>query len=470
MTQNNKALLKTDIPGPKPLRIGGNIGTRYAFSLDRVQSVMDLYTRFGNVAAMVAHDTRRVFAFGPTFNHQILSNPKLFHVVPFLKAPANSALERLGHGLIMMNGDEHIYYRSLMQPSFHKQAIDSYHHDIVNLTVLMLDSWERKEHVWIVEEIRSLTIGIANKILFGIDKTIVQSSIGKDFQQWLQLITRPSTILFPINTFPFPYAKMLAFSSVLEQNIITLMHQKSSKKTNDVLSILLDSAKTSDDSPSMLDLVGQVATLFLASYETTTNALVWTMVLLTQYPEIMHNVIAEIQSVCGQSPIEPLHVRSLPYLGSIIKESLRLLPPAIYSHRQTTEDCLLGDYYIPQGSRISYSPYVTHRIAELYEEPRRFDPLRWESIKPSPYEYLPFGAGARMCIGSGLAITQLTIILAMIIQRYSWKLPLNAKAHYQVLVSLGIKEDISLKLEKPTTTTISQPIQGTIRRLVDFPA
>ncbi|KPL80614.1 cytochrome P450 [Herpetosiphon geysericola] len=469
MANVHKSLKQKSIPGPKPLLLGGNIGKRFAFSLDRVKSVMDLYTHFGDVAAMVANDTRRIFAFGPAFNHQILSNTDLFQVVPFLKAPPHSSLERLGQGLIMMNGDEHRYYRSLLQPAFHKNAIESYHRDIASLTVSMLDSWEKQTSVWIVEEIRSLNIAIANKILFGIAEAKNNDSLGKDFQTWLQHITRPSTILFPINAYPFPYAKMLAFSSLLEQKVVALMYQKASIQTTDVLSILLDSIKTSDEPTSMIDLVGQVATIFLASYETTTNALIWTLLLLCQHPAIMDQVVAEIQAVCGQSSIEPLHLRSLPYLGSVIKESLRLLPPAIYSHRVTTDDCFLGDYAIAQGSRVSYSPYVTHRMPELYQEPNRFDPHRWESIKPSPYEYLPFGAGSRMCIGVGLATTQLTIILAMIIQRYSWRLAPKAKVDYQVLVSLGIKGDIQLQLEKPDNTTIPQPIQGTIRRLVDFP-
>ena len=464
-----KPIKQKSIPGPKPLLFGGKIGKRFAFSLDRVQSVMDLYTRFGDIAVMVSNDTSRIFAFGPVFNHQILSNTELFHVVPFLKAPPHSSLERLSQGLIMMNGDDHTYYRSLMQPAFHKQAIESYHHDIASLTASMLDSWENQTDVWIVKEMRSLTIAIANKILFGITETKHNNSLGKDFQTWLQHITRPSTILLPINTYPFPYAKMLAFSSLLEQKVIALMHQKASTQTMDVLSILLDSIKTSDKPTTMIDLVGQVATIFLASYETTTNALVWTLLLLCQHPTIMHEVAAEIQAVCGQSSIEPVHLRSLSYLGSVIKESLRLLPPAIYSHRVTTDDSFLGEYFIAQGSRVSYSPYVTHRMPELYQEPSRFDPDRWKSLKPSPYEYLPFGTGARMCIGAGLATTQLTLILAMIIQRYSWILAPQSKVDYQVLVSLGIKGDIQFQLEKPDNATVSQPIQGTIRQLVNFP-
>src|SRR6185369_5073194 len=97
-----------------------------------------------------------------------------------------------------------------------------------------------------------------------------------------------------------------------------------------------------------------------------------------------------------------------------------LLPAVPYSRRRTSRDGAIGRYFLPQKTRIIFSHYLTHHLPEIYSNPERFDPARWETIKPSPAEYLPFGAGLRTCLGASLAPFIIKIALSLILPK--WKL------------------------------------------------
>lgn len=104
------------------------------------------------------------------------------------------------------------------------------------------------------------------------------------------------------------------------------------------------------------------------------------------------------------------------YLGNVVNETLRLYPPAVVSARMAVQEFEFAGKRIKKGTFLLYSPYVTHRLAEVWPDPLRFDPDRWER-KPAPHEFLPFGGGPHRCIGAGLAVTELTVMLKALLQR-----------------------------------------------------
>lgn len=129
----------------------------------------------------------------------------------------------------------------------------------------------------------------------------------------------------------------------------------------------------------------------------------------------------------------------MPLLERVIKESMRLLPTAAIGSRVSTGPFELGPYHFPRRTFVNFSQYLTHRLPELYPEPQRFKPERWETIDPSPYEYLPFGAGPRMCIGATFAMTELRIVLAMLLQRFRLAVVPGAQIDWGMTITLGIK-------------------------------
>ncbi|MFN9972562.1 MAG: cytochrome P450, partial [Phycisphaerae bacterium] len=121
--------------------------------------------------------------------------------------------------------------------------------------------------------------------------------------------------------------------------------------------------------------------------------------LLAQHPNVMRKLQQELsQGIASDLPTAQ-EIERLPYLDAVIRESMRVMPASSYSQRIVASPVVLGGLNLTPGTVVIFSQYITHHRSDLYENPDQFIPERWETITPSPYEYLPFGAGPRMCIG-----------------------------------------------------------------------
>jgi cytochrome P450 len=149
----------------------------------------------------------------------------------------------------------------------------------------------------------------------------------------------------------------------------------------------------------------ELATLIMSGYETTADALTWTLFLLGTHPQVE---AALRQSLAAED--EP----SL--LDAVLKESLRLYPPAWVTSRVAVRDSRLGDFNVPAGTTVAVSQWVTHRDGRWYPEPERFLPERWFGEPPPRYAFIPYGSGPRACIGAALATQELTGILRCLLR------------------------------------------------------
>ena len=142
-------------------------------------------------------------------------------------------------------------------------------------------------------------------------------------------------------------------------------------------------------------------TLLLAGHETTANALSWTLMLLSQHPKSEAKLLQELHSVLGDRPPTVTDLNQLPYLQTVIKESMQLYPPVWALSREVVRECQIGGYRLPPGTLVYVSPWVMHRDSRFFEAPDQFRPERWadhlEQSSP-PGAYLPFGDGPRVCI------------------------------------------------------------------------
>ncbi len=169
----------------------------------------------------------------------------------------------------------------------------------------------------------------------------------------------------------------------------------------------------------------EVVTLLIAGHETMATALSWTWYLLMQHPEIYAHMCEEVQhNLAGRTPTLA-DLPSLPYTLQILKESMRLYPPAWVLLRQATQSVELGKHRLPPGMRVAISPYVLHRRCDYFPDPERFRPERFTPLaeqKLPRLAYLPFGGGPRICIGNHFALTEGHLILATLAQRVTFDL------------------------------------------------
>ncbi|MFE3026650.1 cytochrome P450, partial [Nocardia tengchongensis] len=169
----------------------------------------------------------------------------------------------------------------------------------------------------------------------------------------------------------------------------------------------------------------QCVTMFIAGYETTAKTMSFVWYLLAKHPEIAEALHAEVDGLPpGMSPKEL--EAAAPFSLAVIKESLRLYPPAAMYVRDVAEpDCIDG-YEIPEGALVMLSPYLTHRHPDFWKDPMRFDPGRWSENAERgmhPYAFHPFAAGPRVCIGKNFAYLESQTILVALAQQYAPVLP-----------------------------------------------
>ena len=155
--------------------------------------------------------------------------------------------------------------------------------------------------------------------------------------------------------------------------------------------------------------------------------------MLDQHPQVLAEVDDEIASTLRGAPPTLEDLPRMPLIDRVIKETMRVLAPVpTLFLRVCQSETPLGQYQLPKGANVLLPPFLTHRDPEIYSEPTRFLPGRWEQIKPSIYEYLPYGAGARVCLGAAYASQAMRLVLAMVLQRYRLTLSPNARVDAQV--------------------------------------
>jgi cytochrome P450 len=195
----------------------------------------------------------------------------------------------------------------------------------------------------------------------------------------------------------------------------------------------------------------QVVTLLMAGHETAANTLSWALSLLARHPEAQARVREEARAVGPVRSVEA--ARRLVYSRQVIEETLRLYPPLYLMTRRALEDDLVCGYRIPRGSMVMVSLYASQRHPELFPEPDAFRPERFAGAATEPWRaaYLPFGVGARACIGRGLAMGELPVLLAALCSRLSFSLE-GAPPATEALITLRPRGGLRLRVAPDPAT------------------
>jgi cytochrome P450 len=220
--------------------------------------------------------------------------------------------------------------------------------------------------------------------------------------------------------------------------------RKSGEDKGDLLSMLL-MARDEDDGGGMTDqqVRDEAMTVFGAGHETTAAALMWTWYLLSQHPDVEARLMEELDTVLGGRTPQLSDLPRLTYTEMVIKEAMRLYPPAWSVTRQTVgDDVVISGYPIKQGSVVILNIYGVHRDARYFPDPERFDPERFspENEKTIPkHAYLPFGGGPRVCIGNAFAMMEARLIVATIAQQFHLSLAPGHNVEPQRVFTLRAK-------------------------------
>lgn len=480
--------LELSVPGPRALPILGATTHLLRFIADPITYLDRLFGVYGPIAALVRGGSTRlvstdthvpgtVFVYGPALNHPLFSEHEVFHKSalsgPLYPSGPLSArtrpLARTLTGLFSVNDAAHKEQRRLLMPAFHKKRIEGYRDEMVLATEALLASFRAGEMRDLRRDMSELTLRIATRTLFGADLGQAGVEVGRDLGRWLELFKYAAAVPWDL---PFsPYRRWLDLTHDLDARMLKLVEDKRAAPGGaDILSALLEVTDREGASLTLDELIGHAGVLFAAGHETSSNALCWTLALLSQHPAVAADLQDEIESTLRGGAPRLDQLEQLPLLDCVIKESLRLLPPAPLNHRIAACDTELGGCVIPRGTEIISSAYHTHRIPELYPDPHRFVPRRWEQLDPGPYAYSPFGAGPRTCIGKSFAMLELKVVLCMLLSRFRLELLPEQRVDRVITITMRPKYGLPMRVRRPDRKFLAgaRGVRGDLRSMVEM--
>ncbi|MEL6765665.1 MAG: cytochrome P450 [Pseudomonadota bacterium] len=199
------------------------------------------------------------------------------------------------------------------------------------------------------------------------------------------------------------------------------------------------------------EMLDQLAVFFLAGHETTASALTWALFILAEAPGMAERVREEVGEVCKDAPLTAAGIKRLAFVRNTFRETLRLYPPVTFLARMATEACPLGPVHLPKGAMLLVSPWVIQRHEALWENADRFDPDRFAPGREGSLPqgaYLPFGQGARLCVGVAFAMMEAGLIIASMLRRYRIEAVDAARVRPVARLTTRPAREISVRLHR----------------------
>ena len=361
----------------------------------------------------------------------------------------------LGKGLVTSEGSFWLRQRRLAQPAFHRERLQGWGEVMVRATREMVAGLQPRiasgATFDALKEMMKLTMRIVGETLLSADVTRESETVAHALTHGLETMQHMLTHPFALPTWvPTKHNRELAAAGKALNDIvfgIIAERRRGEGGAKDDLLAMLMNAVDLDTNERMNDeqLRDEVMTIFLAGHETTAVLLGWTLFLLSKHPDIERKLRAELTAVLGAREVTTDDVPKLPYLGRVIKEVLRLYPPAWILGRRVTEDLILDGWNFPKRSVVMFSPYVLHRVAEVFENPEGFDPDRWLHEERLPRgAYLPFSIGARKCIGDSFALLEAALVLATMLPKVSFALVPGQSIEPEPMITIRPKGGVQM--------------------------
>jgi cytochrome P450 len=328
----------------------------------------------------------------------------------------------LRDGLLVIDGDWHDSLRALMNPAFHRRLLAGYVEAMWRYTDHISATWLDATPRDMLAEIRRMTLLILVNTMFRVEFGPEMARLWPAILGLLHYISPGLWLIWRDIPRPGAAQAMRQVDTYLYQLIRSRRAElaASPSEPNDLLSMLVAT-------PGLTDEVirDQLLTMLIAGHDTSTALLAWALYLLGLHPAVMAQARAEVEAVLGREPPTLAQTMQLRYLDSVINETLRLYPPLHLGLRTAALDLEFQGFHIPAGSRVVYSPYLTHRQAHHWPEPAQFIPERFNQSTGRmypPYSFVPFGGGSRTCIGAAFAQVEAKVILARLLQQFELQL------------------------------------------------
>lgn len=328
------------------------------------------------------------------------------------------------NSLLQLEEEQHLRERRLLLPPFHGRRISTYTSMIRDVARQASQAWQPGEHVVMHDVMQRISLDVMLHAVFGLEdaaferlEDLVLRFLG-DPKFNLTLLSELKQDVSDSNAWKAHWATFETINEIVLTHVAARRRSPRADET-DVLSMLL-AARDEDGQPMTDDeLRDELVTLLVTGFETTATGLAWAFYWVHREPEVLDRLRAEIDACEGDA----VRCADNAYVDAVCKETLRIYPVIPLVGRQLQRDFEVQGHVIPAGVTVSACIYLTHHRPDLYPEPDSFRPERFLTRDYSPYEWLPFGGGARRCLAMPLALLEMKVVLSTILT--SWELELK---------------------------------------------
>ena len=400
----------------------------------------------GDFAKTLAFLTRQAREHGPIVSFRllgrrmyVLDDPALVREVLVVQqhrfARATGAMllrDIVGTSLLTAEEPLHRTRRRMLQPAFHRAQIATYGRIMAAEARAERDELVPGAAIDVAATMTRLTLAVTGRALFGAEVGSDAVAMGAALARAMRTISRLGPLLEVLPAWangvrkclPLPSNRAFARARRELGTIVASLvarRRAAAEGIPDLLDLVLAAR---DDAGSRFDdeaLADELSTLLLAGHETTATALAWTWYALAENPRVEARLHEELDAVLGDRDPDPSDVPRLRYTDAVFSEALRLYPPASAFGRRALEAFELGGYAIEAGAGIVISPYVCHRNPRYFPDPDAFAPERFDDPQWPEFAYVPFGGGARRCIGDAFARMEAVLAIATIARSFRFE-------------------------------------------------
>jgi cytochrome P450 len=358
----------------------------------------------------------------PDLTHHVLRDGRTFDKGGPLFDQARTVV---GEGLATCAHGPHQRQRRLLQPAFSRDRLAVYATEMSRQLDAVLGTWHDGQVIDVLAAMDEITTRITLRTLFTTTLSPQQSA------DLLHSLTAIVEGVFPRIIMPTWWARApLAVNRRFDRALSTVdtltyeiinAYRHDGIDHGDLLSMMLAARDEHSDALSDIEIRDQVLTFWGAGTETSAGLLAWSLHLLTQHPQVARRLQIEVDDVLNGRVAVHDDVARLHYTTRVLTETLRLYPPGWMFTRVVTTEATLANRTLPAGTLLLYSPYLIQRRGDFYPHPERFDPDRWLSDRTAALPrgaFIPFGGGARKCIGDTFTMLEATLALATITTRW----------------------------------------------------
>jgi cytochrome P450 len=380
------------------------------------------------------------------------------------RLPGGGAQARLRRGLIGAQGAEHRHYRQAFEEETGPPMRERFAEDVARHAARLLQDVPSDRPVDLVGLLNDMVRYYSVVGMYQDAEIEPALDLGREITRWIDMAYAPGVTLFPFRIPGTPYRRFLDQSDKVEAALLAWTAKRRGQDMHrDLLSRFVNGPDENGLPLPEGRLAGHVTNLYAASFSSSVTSICWTLFLLMQHPDVAQDVCDEIAGIDVVS--DSMSVLSCPLLDRVVREGMRLFTPVPYQVRRLSADTELAGIPLRRKDTVVIGTWAHNRLADVWAEPERFRPERWEGRRMGEFDYLTFSAGPRRCVGFFLAQIMVKLTLATILQQRRPRLAPGTRVDTRVAINLRAKGPVPVVMAGREAAFQRVEVAGTVNRV-----